>query len=185
MKILVLAILMFFISAIAIHTVQAGKRKRPCRRPTPTPITTEVPTPMPTPLIAEPPPPEIPFRQEFSVLWWFPTENDVIDTKNTFLLEMSMAVNGDRLGSEAFELKPVIEKDYDTLVLGNEIILIPVLYSTEGDGTKARHIRLVPTEELEHEREYRLVVKSDEHLIAANFGGDKLLSDLLIFFKTE
>lgn len=156
--------------------------------PTPTPESTPEETPIPTVEVIPtpvPPPEDVPFKEVFEIARNYPKDGDFnIPVNVQPELIMSMYVNGDRLGEEAFELKPVIEMDYDTLILGDEIICNPVLYSIEGDGTKARNIRLEPEKSLENQQLYRLLIKSDEHLVAANAGGSKLEKDFVILFST-
>jgi len=159
--------------------------------PTPTPILSPetIPTPEPTPELDQSgggyePTPEVnqsrggyePFREEFELIWSNPENGDSdIDPSIVINLQFSMSINGERLNTNAFELKS-----------DSEIIEVThVLYSTRDDGTNARNIRIIPHIELQTGTQYTLKIKSSQSLIAANAAGASLNDDVVIHFTTK
>ena len=159
--------------------------------PTPTPILSPetIPTPEPPPEVNQPgggyePPPEVnqsgggyePFSEKFELIWSNPENGDSdIDPSIVINLQFSMSINGERLSTNAFELKS-----------DSEIIEVThVLYSTRDDGTNARNIRIIPHIELQAGTQYTLKIKSSQSLIAANAAGASLNDDVVIHFTTK
>ena len=159
--------------------------------PTPTPILSPetIPTPEPTPELDQSgggyePTPEVnqsgggyePFMEKFELIWSNPENGDSdIDPSIVINLQFSMSINGERLNTNAFELKS-----------DSEIIEVThVLYSTRDDGTNARNIRIIPHIELQTETQYTLKIKSSQSLVTANAAGTSLDNDVVIHFTTK
>lgn len=188
-------VIIALITVILIHNVCYAKqraRKKHCEHvPTPTPTIIVTPTPNITPVPTSTPINDIgydnyiPFNQVFEVTFSSIKDGDKQIALDIIpFIEMSMVVNSDRLGEEAFELRIVLERDYDTLILGENVNIIPELYSVHHDGTNARHIRLYLDQQLYPYTNYRLVIKQDQHLIVANNAGDTLQKDYVVYFTT-
>ena len=184
-KLCLLFIVLFLVVIVSNVEAKTKRNRKHCEHtPTPTPIVTATPTATPTP-INETNNNYVPFNQIFEVAYSSIKDGDVqVGTITVPIIEMSMSVNGDRLGEEAFELRIVLERDYDTLILGESVNIIPELYSVNQNGTNARHIKLHLDEELQAYTSYRLIIKQDQHLIAANNAGDTLQKDYIVYFTT-
>jgi len=146
--------------------------------PTPTPILSPetIPTPEPTPEVNQSGGGYEPFREKFELIWSNPENGDSdIDPSIVINLQFSMSINGERLNTNAFELKS-----------DSEIIEVThVLYSTRDDGTNARNIRIIPHIELQTETQYTLKIKSSQSLVTANAAGTSLDNDVVIHFTTK
>lgn len=146
--------------------------------PTPTPILSPetIPTPEPTPEVNQSGGGYEPFREKFELIWSNPENGDSdIDPSIVINLQFSMSINGERLNTNAFELK----SDSETIEVTH------VLYSTRDDGTNARNIRIIPHIELQTETQYTLKIKSSQSLVTANAAGTSLDNDVVIHFTTK
>ena len=145
---------------------------------TPTPILAPeaIPTPEPTSEVSQSGGGYEPFREKFDLTWSNPENGDSdIDPSIVINLQFSMSINGERLNTNAFELKS-----------DSEIIEVThVLYSTRDDGTNARNIRIIPHIELQTGTQYTLKIKSSQSLITANAAGTSLNDDVVIYFTTK
>ena len=145
---------------------------------TPTPILAPetIPTPEPTPEVNQSGGGYEPFTEKFELIWSNPKNGDSdIDPSIVINLQFSMSINGERLNTNAFELKS-----------DSEIIEVThVLYSTGDDGTNARNIRIIPHIELQIGTQYTLKIKSSQSLVTANAAGTSLNDDVVIHFTTK
>src|SRR3990170_3765950 len=145
---------------------------------TPTPILSPetIPTQEPTPEVNQSGGGYEPFMEKFELIWSNPENGDSdIDPSIVINLQFSMSINGERLNTNAFELKS-----------DSEIIEVThVLYSTRDDGTNARNIRIIPHIELQTGTQYTLKIKSSQSLVAANAAGTSLNDDVVIHFTTK
>lgn len=146
--------------------------------PTPTPILAPgtIPTPEPTPEVNQSGGGYVPSTEKFELIWSNPENGDAdIAPSIVINLQFSMNINGERLNTNAFELKS-----------DSEIIEVThVLYSTRDDGTNARNIRIIPHIELQTGTQYTLKIKSSQSLVAANAAGASLNDDAVIHFTTK